>query len=43
MGGELQVLFRSQINGRDLQLKCVRIIHETLLVSVLIYGSKIVI
>ena len=31
---------RSLVNTRDLQLECARILHETLLVTVLIYGSE---
>ena len=31
---------RFLVNGRDLQLECARILHETLLVSVLMYGSE---
>ena len=29
---------RSLVNAKDLQLECARFLHETLLVSVLIYG-----
>ena len=32
---------RSIINARDLHLECPRILYETLLVSVLMYGSEI--
>ena len=32
---------RSLVNARDLQLECARILHETLLVPVLMYGSEI--
>ena len=32
---------RSQVNTRDLQLECIRILHETLLVPVLMYISEI--
>ena len=32
---------RSLVNDRDLQLKCTRVLHETLLVPVLMYGSEI--
>ena len=31
---------RSLVNARDLQLECAVVLHETLLVPVLIYGSK---
>ena len=31
---------RSLVNARDLQLECARVLHETLLVPVLIYGSE---
>ena len=31
---------RSLVNARDLQLQCARVLHETLLVPVLIYGSE---
>ena len=31
---------RSLVNDRDLQLQCDRALHETLLVSVLMYGSE---
>ena len=30
---------RSLVNARDLQLECARVLHETLLVPVLMYGS----
>ena len=36
MGGAI----RSLVNARDLQLECARVLHETLLVPVLIYGSE---
>ena len=32
---------RSLVNVRDLQLECARVLHETLLVTVLMYGSEI--
>ena len=32
---------RSLVNARDLHLECARILHETLLVPVRMYGSKI--
>ena len=31
---------RSLINARKLQLQCARVLHKTLLVFVLMYGSK---
>ena len=31
---------RSLVNTRDLQLECARVLHETLLVPVLMYGSE---
>ena len=31
---------RSLVNARDLQFQCARILHETLLVPVLMYGSE---
>ena len=34
---------RSPINGRSLQLKCARVVHETLLVPILMYGSETII
>ena len=34
---------RSLVNGRCLQLECARVLHETLLVPVLMYGSEIMI
>ena len=30
----------SLVNARDLQLQCVRFLHETLLVPVLVYGNE---
>ena len=32
---------RSMANGRVLQLKCEKVLHESLLMPVLLYGSKI--
>ena len=40
MGGELQVPSGPLVNARDLQLECARVMHETLLVPVLMYGSE---
>ena len=31
---------RSLVNSRDLQLECARVLHETLLVHVLTYGTE---
>ena len=31
---------RSMVNARDLQLECARVVHETLLVPVFMYGSE---
>ena len=31
---------RSLVNARNLQLECARVLYETLLVPVLMYGSK---
>ena len=31
---------RSLVNARDLQLECASVLHETLLVPVLMYGSE---
>ena len=31
---------RSIVNARDLQIECARVLHETLLVPVLIYGNE---
>ena len=31
---------RSMVNARNLQLECARVLHETLFVPVLIYGSE---
>ena len=36
VAGAIQFL----INARDLQLECARVLHETLLVPVLMYGSE---
>ena len=33
-------VIRSLVNAMDLQLKCPRVLHETLLVPVLMYGSE---
>ena len=31
---------RSLVNTKDLQLECARVLHETLLVPVLMYGNE---
>ena len=31
---------RSLVNARDLQIECARVLHETLLVPLLTYGSE---
>ena len=31
---------RSLVNAKDLQFECARVLHETLLVPVLMYGNK---
>ena len=31
---------RSRVNSMSLQLECARVLHETLLVAVLMYGSE---
>ena len=31
---------RFLVNGMDLKLECVRVLHETLLIPVLMYGSE---
>ena len=38
VGGGLQILFL--VNARGLQVECGRVLHETLLVPVLKYGSE---
>ena len=35
-----KVAIRSLVNSRGLQLKCSKVLHETLLMSVLMYGSE---
>ena len=40
-GGGLQVPLRpSLFNARDLHFECAKVLHETLLVPVLLYGSE---
>ena len=31
---------RSLVNARDLPLECTRVLHETLLIPILMYGSE---
>ena len=33
-------VIRSLVNARDLHLQCARVLHETLLIPVLMYGSE---
>ena len=40
VGGGLQVLIKSIVNARNLQLKCARVLHETLHEPVLMYDSE---
>ena len=39
-GRRVSGAIRSVVNARGLQLKCARVLHETLLVPVLMYGSE---
>ena len=39
-GGRVASAIRSLVNARDLQLEYVRVLHETLFVLVLMYGSE---
>ena len=41
-GRRVAVAIRSLANARSLQLKCARILHESLVVLVLRYGSEII-
>ena len=41
-GRRVEGAIRSLVNGKDLQLECVRVLHDTLLVPVLMYGSETV-
>ena len=41
-GGRVAGAIRSLINARDLQLECARVLRETLLIPVLMYGSETV-
>ena len=40
-GRRVAGVMRSLVNARDLQLECARVLHESLLVPVLTYGSEI--
>ena len=40
IGRRVSVAIRSLINARDLQLECARVLHESLLVSVLMHSSE---
>ena len=37
-GRRVAGVIRSLVNARDLQLQCARVLHETLLVPILMYG-----
>ena len=39
-GRRVASAIRSLVNARDLQLKCARVLHETLLVPVLLHGTE---
>ena len=39
-GGGLKAYISSLVNARDLQLECVRVLHETFLVTVLTYARR---
>ena len=41
-GRRVASTIRSLVNVRDLQLECARVLHETLVVPVLMYGSETV-
>ena len=40
MGGKVAYAIKSLINARVLQLACARILHETLLTPILMYGNE---
>ena len=42
-GRRVAAATRSLVNARSLQLECARILHESLLVPVLMYGSETII
>ena len=39
-GRRVAVVIRSPVNARDLPLECARVLHETLLVVILMYGIE---
>ena len=39
-GRRVSGVIRSIVNARDLQIECARVLHETMLVPVLMYGSE---
>ena len=39
-GSRIAGAIRSLVNARDLQLECARVLHETFLVPVLMYGNE---
>ena len=39
-GRRVAVAIRSLVNARDLQLECVRVLHVSLVVPVITYGSR---
>ena len=39
-GKRVASTIRYQINAKDLQLECARVLYETLLVRILMYGSE---
>ena len=39
-GSRVAGVIRSLVNARDLQLECARVLHETFMVSVHMYGSE---
>ena len=40
IGRSLAGAIKSLVNARDMQLECARVLHQTLLVSLLTYGSE---
>ena len=38
-GMKVEGAIKSQVNARNLQLECARVLHETMLVPILMYGS----
>ena len=39
-GRKVAGMIKSLVNARDLRVECARVLHETLLVPVLMYGSE---